>query len=347
MGSAQSWSRPGSAVTGRILIVDASAVARCVLSDIAGDIPGFSVVGAVDTISAAIDFVREHSVDFILLDIESSGDGGMFAIPALSRAAARANVIAICGQCVEGSAEAIRAKALGAAATIEKPASTQMAGIFAASLRERLFAIDGQAVRKPGVSCDHDGFDLVAIGSSTGGINALAALMEAVPPTADVPIVITQHLPAAFSEYFAAQVSVLARRPAVVAKHGMPVERARVIVAPGDAHVRIVPRLDGVAIQLDRRPVSNGCLPSVDPMLESAARVLGPRVLAIILSGMGRDGSLGAASVRAAGGVVLAQDRASSVVWGMPGAVANAGLASMVGTPQQLGTFVAAGRRPA
>ncbi len=190
-------------------------------------------------------------------------------------------------------------------------------------------------------------FEIVAIGASTGGIHALAPLLAEIPPAYAVPILVTQHLPESFTGYFAGQLERMARRPVDVGCDRLRVRRGRIILAPGAAHLRVVATTEGAAIRLDRTPQPSGCLPSVDPMLESVARVFGDRALAVVLSGMGRDGCRGAADIRAAGGVVAAQDRASSVVWGMPGAVVDAGIATTIGTPTQLGALIARGRRPA
>ena len=147
--------------------------------------------------------------------------------------------------------------------------------------------------------------------------------------------------------YFAAQLAVIGGRPCEVACDRMRVRPGRIIVAPGDAHMRCVRLPDGsAAVRLTDQPSDSGCMPSVDPMLASLADIFGPRVLAIVLSGMGRDGADGARSVHEAGGSVIVQDRISSVVWGMPGAVAAAGVADAVLPPDAIGRLIATRRRP-
>ena len=148
--------------------------------------------------------------------------------------------------------------------------------------------------------------------------------------------------------YFAAQVAILAGRPCDVATDHMRIRPGRAILAPGDAHLRCTRLADGgAALRLLRTRVTSGCMPSVDPMLASAAEVFGTRTLAVVLSGMGRDGADGAARVAAAGGIVVVQDQASSVIWGMPGAVARAGAAAAVLPPDEIGRLIATQRRPA
>ena len=147
--------------------------------------------------------------------------------------------------------------------------------------------------------------------------------------------------------YFAAQIALLAGRPCDVATDRLRVRPGRIIVAPGDAHLKCVALgEDGAAFRLTHELAASGCMPSVDPMLASIAEVYGARMIAIILSGMGRDGAEGARRVRDRGGCVIAQDQKSSVVWGMPGAVAAAGVADAVLPPDAIGRLIATRRRP-
>ena len=178
--------------------------------------------------------------------------------------------------------------------------------------------------------------DCVAIGASTGGVNALAELFRALPKQCDAPILITQHLPVVFMPFFAAQLTSIAGRPASIAVDGARLRRGELLLAPGDAHISLFSGPDFVRIQLDRRPSPSGCLPSVDPMFEAVADCFGAAAVGVMLSGMGRDGVLGAARLAAVGAEILAQDISTSVVWGMPGAVAKAGLASSVASPDEI-----------
>ena len=356
----------------RVLIVDDSVVARAVMARLVDASEQFSVVGAVANAAAALQFLSGASVDFILLDIEMPGVDGLTALPDLIEAGAGAKVVIVSSSATEGGVAAVQALALGAAETLVKPGATGMSGRFASALVEtlerlsetiadtppplsmrptsrsgispRLTTSTNEPTERPGSS---DDYDIVAIGASTGGIHALSALLRALPVSFRLPILITQHLPASFMPYFAAQLAVLSGRPCDVATDRLRIRPGRLIVAPGDAHLRCVTLPgSGAAIRLLHEPVANGCLPSVDPMLRSVAEVYGSRALAIMLSGMGRDGAEGAQHVRDAGGCILAQDQASSVVWGMPGAVVAAGLADAVLAPDAIGRLVAMRRRP-
>ncbi|MEG3082512.1 chemotaxis-specific protein-glutamate methyltransferase CheB [Sphingomonas sp. PB2P12] len=191
-----------------------------------------------------------------------------------------------------------------------------------------------------------DDYDIVAIGASTGGIHALSRMFRELPSGFRLPIVITQHLPASFMPYFAAQMALLSGRVCEVAVDRLRIRPGRIVVAPGDAHLKCVKLSDGgAAFRLTHEAAPSGCMPSVDPMLTSLADVYGSRVMAIVLSGMGRDGVEGARRVHEAGGCVVAQDQATSVVWGMPGAVAAAGVAHAVLSPDAIGRLVASRRR--
>src|SRR6185437_4825517 len=169
------------------------------------------------------------------------------------------------------------------------------------------------------------------IGSSTGGPQALNALMPQLGGALErVPILITQHMPPTFTAILAEHIARVAKRPAHEARDGEEVNAGTVYIAPGGKHMRVT-RRDGVAvIALDDGAPINFCKPSVDPLFSSAAQVWGSWVLGLMLTGMGADGSRGAEAIVSAGGAMIAQDEATSVVWGMPGHVAQAGLCSAV-----------------
>lgn len=330
----------------RVLIVDDSAVARAVLTRMVEEGAGCTVTGAVPDIAGALRFLAHEAVDVVLLDLEMPGVHGLVGLPAIIAAGSGAKVLVVSSAAGEGAAATIEALALGAADTLVKPGRCVSSGGFAAALAEKLVRLAERAEPPVGMVTPqheaHPDADVVVIGASTGGIHAINSLLLALPPAFRKPIVITQHLPAGFVPYFAQQVTTATGRACEVAKDGMPLSGDMILVAPGDAHVTAV-RLSGgaVAIRLSHAAVSNGNMPSVDPMFESFADCFGARLMAVVLTGMGRDGLAGAQRVRAAGGTIVVQDQASSVVWGMPGAVAAAGLAHAVLPPAAIGGFIA------
>ncbi len=357
----------------QVLIVDDSVVARSVLGRMVEGTRRFRVAAAYSDVRAALEYLKTNSVDIILLDIEMPGIDGITALPDVIAAGRGAKVLIVSSSAEQGAAVTVQALALGAADTLVKPGIGAFGGRFAEVLEERLSRLleahvhalpepAAQPVQaepvyhayaEPAAVAHHptyqfpvqapDNFDLVAIGASTGGIHALSQLLRAIPASFRVPILVTQHLPVSFMSYFATQLAVLGGRPCEVATDRMRIRAGRIIVAPGDAHMRVVRMSEGAAIRLTHEKALSGCMPSVDPMFESVAEVFGARALGVVLSGMGRDGCEGAKDLVEAGAKVFAQDRASSVVWGMPGAVANAGRVSAILPPDEIGRLIARG----
>ncbi|MDF7776253.1 chemotaxis-specific protein-glutamate methyltransferase CheB [Sphingomonas sp. AOB5] len=339
-----------AAMPARVLIVDDSVVARSVLGRMIDGTRRFMVAGAVSDAHAALQYLKTQEVDIILLDIEMPGIDGLTALPDLLAAGRGAKVLVVSSSADEGAAATVQALALGAADTLVKPGVGAFGGRFAEVLEEKLSRlveshVEAPVVHQPTRPAVSDDYDIVAIGASTGGIHALSQLLRAIPASFQVPILVTQHLPPSFMSYFAAQLAVLGSRPCEVATDCMRIRPGRIIVAPGEAHMRVVRMSEGAAIRLTHEKSYSGCMPSVDPMFESIADVFGSRALAIVLSGMGRDGCEGAKNLVDAGARIVVQDRESSVVWGMPGAVASAGRASAVLPPDEIGRLVASRRR--
>ncbi|MDV3457014.1 chemotaxis-specific protein-glutamate methyltransferase CheB [Sphingomonas sp. HF-S4] len=332
----------------QVLIVDDSVVARSVLGRMVDGTRRFRVAAALSDVRAALAYLEHHRVDIVLLDIDMPGIDGLTALPDVLAAGKGAKVLIVSSSADEGAAVTVQALALGAADTLVKPGIGTFGGRFAEVLEDRLSRlVDHHVEPMPyapasfGVEHAPCEFDIVAIGASTGGIHALSQLLRAIPASFQIPILVTQHLPISFMSYFAAQLAVLGGRPCEVATDRMRIRPGRIIVAPGDAHMRVVRMSEGWAVRLSDEKSLSGCMPSVDPMFESIGEVFGKRALAVVLSGMGRDGAEGAKHLVAAGGRILVQDRESSVIWGMPGAVANAGHASAVLPPDEIGRLVA------
>ncbi|MCK1616235.1 chemotaxis response regulator protein-glutamate methylesterase [Bradyrhizobium sp. 159] len=182
---------------------------------------------------------------------------------------------------------------------------------------------------------------VLLIGSSTGGPQALMALVTELGPVIDrVPVLITQHMPPTFTTILAEHLARSSRKPAAEAIDGEPVKRGRIYLAPGGKHMRVVRSGTDTVIALDDGPAVNFCKPAVDPLFTSAIDIWHGGILCVILTGMGSDGMRGGKDIVAAGGSVIAQDEASSVVWGMPGAAANAGICAAILPLNQIGAKV-------
>ncbi|WP_313809403.1 chemotaxis protein CheB [Sphingobium sp.] len=333
----------------RTLIVDDSVVVRTVIERILNADPGFSVIHKTNSAEQALGYLSEHAVDLVLLDIELPGQSGLMALPAILRASPRTKVAILSGNCEEGSVAAVEALALGASDILAKPGSGSFGEQFPPALIERLSrlfngAATPIAVRSSVPIAPEQAAELacLGIGASTGGIHALGRLFAGLSAPLGVPILLTQHLPASFTSYFAQQLGRMTFLPVKVAEQGEILVPDTVYVAPGDASLRLRRGLhDRVFVMLDPQPTSAGNLPGVDPMFASMAQAYGAAAAGVVLTGMGRDGTAGARDIVAAGGWIVAQDQPSSVVWGMPGSIAGEGLHCALLEPHAIMDFVA------
>ena len=337
----------------KLMIVDDSMVARAVLSRMIDADGNFEIAAIAGTAEDAIEALGQVMVDIVLLDLEMPGVGGLKAIPRILEAAKGAKVLIVSSLAEDGAEETVAALALGAHDTLPKPGTGRFNGRFSevllGKLRELGYADRSSIPTAPAGTArpplrveSETPLQLLAIGASTGGIHALGSFFAALPPRIGVPILVTQHLPAAFMTVFARQLSTAAGREAVVAEDGTRLLPDRIVIAPGEAHL-LVDEVNGKLVaRLLKAKVSSGCLPSVDPMLASAGAILGEGALGIVLTGMGRDGAEGARRLVEAGGSVMAQNEATCAVWGMPRAVTDAGLACAVLPPDKLARRVAA-----
>ncbi|MEI4509092.1 chemotaxis-specific protein-glutamate methyltransferase CheB [Sphingopyxis sp. CCNWLW253] len=347
-----------TARTVRVMLVDDSLVVRSILERIVDQRPGLKICASVASAHDALEYLAREPVDVVVLDIEMPGMNGIDALPHILERAEKARVLILSSNCVEGGPAAIDALALGASDTLAKPGRGSFSGRFAEVLTERIITLGHQrdfpapvpAAERPApapaaFAIDTDQpIDCIAVAASTGGIPAFANFLAHLDPRISAPILLTQHLPDAFMEFYAKQIATMTTRRVRVAEAGMAVERGCIYLAPGDAHLLVVANGRRREIALDRRVVDNGCCPSADPMLDSVADIFGKGGVAVILSGMGRDGAIGAARLKEAGGTIFAQAPESCVIWGMPGAVAKAGIAAATLNPDaialMLGSFL-------
>jgi two-component system, chemotaxis family, protein-glutamate methylesterase/glutaminase len=332
----------------RLLIVDDSVVVRSAIDHIVAGKGGIVVAGKVPHIDAATAFLSANRVELVLLDHEMPGQNGLEGLPAILELAQGARVAMLSGHCAQGSEIAVRALALGASDVILKPCIREYDSGFADGLVARLLRLavpvmmqetqESEAVLRP----VPPGFRLkcLGIGASTGGIHALGKVFSSNAPPPGVPILVTQHLPAHFIPYFADQLRRMTNLPVSLARSGKPLRANHIYVAPGDSSLLCV-RENGQAVAvLSQEHVPFDPVPAVNPMFRSMAECFGAGAAGIVLTGMGRDGTAGAQMIVDAGGLVIAQDRASSVVWGMPGSVARSGLASALLEPEKMLEFI-------
>jgi two-component system chemotaxis response regulator CheB len=328
----------------RVMIVDDSLVARTVLSRIVDGEPDLAVVAKATTGETAIARLEEEPVDVVLLDLEMPGMGGARALPRILELMNGGKVLVVSSLTAQGAEATLSALSMGAADTLLKPRAGEFnetyARLLLGKIRGLAVAASATPARVPLAQRARPPLPVepmaVAIGASTGGIHALCVLLAALPQRFRLPILVTQHLPESFMDTLARQLASASGRPALVAHPGTPIEDGRIHVSPGEGHL-VVHRQGGRLVAgLAHHGAPSGCRPSVDPLFESLAEATGGRAIGVILSGMGRDGAIGAARLVGAGGEVFAQDAATSAVWGMPRAIAEAGLASAILPPEAI-----------
>lgn len=337
----------------RVLVVDDSAVARRVIGGVLDAEAEIEVMTARNGL-VALERVLAFEPDVVVLDVDMPELDGLATLKRLKERWPELPVIMCSALTTQGGAATLDALALGAADYVTKPSGTT--GLDAS--RDRLRAELVPRVRavarcrrpvRPGaarpvptpaapVPPRRRGPErgprpkpaVVVVGVSTGGPQALVEVVPALPGDLAVPVLVVQHMPPVFTRLLAERLDAKSPLQVVEAEAGMCPRAGTVYVAPGDHHMRVAGGADGVRITLDQEPPENSCRPAVDPLFRSAAEHWGPATLAVVLTGMGRDGCRGAEAVVEAGGRVIAQDEATSVVWGMPGTVVRAGLAEVV-----------------
>lgn len=332
----------------RVLIVDDAVVVRRLLSDIIAGDPELEVVGTAASGTIALQKLPQVTPDVVTLDVEMPGLTGIETVREIRKQYPMLPVIMFSTLTERGAGATIDALAAGATDYVTKPANVGSVAAGMQAVREAIIpkikSLCGRAcgiepavraalpTRVPAPACPAKPsvaapVEVVAIGTSTGGPNALGEVLPGLPADLPVPIVVVQHMPPVFTKLLAERLAARCAFPVTEAKHGDVLEPGRAWIAPGDHHMVVKRSGTSVVIELNQDPPENSCRPAVDPLFRSVARVYAERTLAAVLTGMGYDGRRGAEAVRDAGGRVLVQDQATSVVWGMPGAVAEAGLA--------------------
>lgn len=356
-----------------VMVVDDSAVIRGLLTRTLEADPMIRVVASVGNGQTALNTLQRMDVEVAILDVEMPVMDGMTALPKLIAARPGLQVIMASTLTHKNAAISLKALERGAADYVTKPGSTgglMSATDFQRELTGKVKTLGlaarksgarsgGAAVKRLGVASALPAMrkpegpkpirlregpinspQILAIGSSTGGPQALFSVMARMVDAIKVPVLITQHMPATFTTILAEHLAQTSGMPAAEGRDGEAIVGGRIYVAPGDFHMKVVAEGADKVIRLTKEPPENFCRPAVDPMLRSIAAVYGRNALALILTGMGQDGMRGAQSLTAAGGAVIAQDEATSVVWGMPGAVATAGLCSAVLPLQDIAPFI-------
>jgi len=329
----------------RILIVDDSAVIRKLLGDLLASDPEIVVAGTAGNGSQALARIPEVKPDLITLDIEMPGMDGLETLVEIRKLYPRLPVIMFSALTERGGTATLDALARGASDYVTKPSHREAPERSYDRVQEELLRKIKSlcAVRQTrpgpmpvpvlvsGVSARPQArVDVVAIGASTGGPNALTELIPEFPADFPVPIMIVQHMPPLFTRLLAERLNAIAPLEVQEGKAGQRLQRGQVWIAPGGHHMTVTRKGAEFVVGLNHDPQENSCRPAVDVLFRSVAQTYGANVLAVILTGMGTDGTRGSAVIREAGGEVIVQDEASSVVWGMPGSIVAAGLADRI-----------------
>ena len=348
--------RAGAAAAGeplRILVVDDSAAIRGVVSSTLSADPELRVVATAADGVQGLARISESPPDVVLLDVEMPVMDGLTMLRELRRVRPRLPVVMFSTLTERGAKVALDALVAGANDYVAKPKGATSEEV-AARIREDVIpklkqfrrpstvpvAMPASTVPRTGDRARAEPVAAVVIGVSTGGPVALAEFLPAFVSAAGVPVLVVQHMPAVFTAHLAEQLTKACGRPVREAPDGHELRPGDVFLAPGGRHLKVARSGQKVITKLDDGPPENSCRPAADVLFRSAAEVWGSHTLGIVLTGMGKDGLRGSEAIHASGGTILAQDEVTSVVWGMPGHVARAGLAEAVLPLCQLGVEV-------
>jgi two-component system, chemotaxis family, protein-glutamate methylesterase/glutaminase len=326
----------------RILVVDDSAIIRKVIREGLAADSAIEVVGTAANGLIALEKIPQLHPDLVTLDIEMPDMDGLQTVAEIRKSYPKLPVIMFSTLTERGASSTLEALARGANDYVTKPGNTGSLEKTLSQIREQLIpkvkalcypipATTAFLTQRPAVPARPVRADVpvqvLAIGASTGGPNALAELLPGIPKDFPVPVVVVQHMPPVFTRLFAARLNDRSNFEVHEGQAGETLKAGDVWIAPGDFHMTVERQGTSVRLAINQDPPENSCRPAVDPLFRSVARVYGAGALSVVLTGMGSDGVNGAQHIRERGGRVLVQDESSSVVWGMPGQVAAAGLA--------------------
>lgn len=331
--------RPGQKI--RVLVVDDSVVIRRLVCHALEEDPLIEVVGVAANGAAALNRIPQLNPDVLTLDIEMPEMDGLSLLKQLRPQYPRLRVVMFSTLTDRGGAATLEALALGADDYVTKASNAGSLDVSLGNLRRELLPKIHQFFSKdpghpparetsPRTQRGSVRADVIAIGISTGGPSALATLIPQLPTDLRVPVLIVQHMPPLFTRLLAERLDATTKLEVREGAAGDLVVPGRVYVAPGDFHMRVIKGRRGLELSLDQEPQLNSCRPAVDALFASVADTYGSAAVGAVLTGMGQDGLDGAARLKARGASVYVQDEATSVVWGMPGSVAGAGLADAV-----------------
>ncbi|MDQ6992249.1 MAG: chemotaxis response regulator protein-glutamate methylesterase [Mariprofundus sp.] len=337
----------------RVILVDDSAVVRRQLQSILATEHDIEIHSTAIHGRMALDMIEQSRPDVVVLDVEMPIMGGIETLKMIRKQASYLPVIMYSSLTSHGAVVTLEALALGADDYATKPthlgggedATSQVRAGLLPKIRAcaRVKRRGSQlSAMMPTLAKNRRGqrVDLLAIGASTGGPNAIVSLLQSITRPLPVPVVIVQHMPPVFTQIFAERLSSQTMHRVREGVSGELLKAGDIWIAPGDYHMEVQRGSGGVVLALNQKEKIRFCRPAVDPLFRSLSEIYGANLLAVILTGMGNDGLQGCTDIRAVGGQSIVQDEASSVVWGMPGVVAKAGLAEQILPLSQLGAEI-------
>jgi two-component system chemotaxis response regulator CheB len=327
-----------------VLVVDDSTVIRRLVTDVLSSDPGIQVVGTAPNGKIALEKIERLNPDLITLDVEMPVLDGVSTVRQLRRTRPKLPVIMFSTLTSVGADATLAALAAGASDYVTKPANVGSFAESLASVREQLLPRIHALCAKPlyrmrpqkpiepkrSTPASTEQIQAVVIASSTGGPEALRTVLTALPGSLPVPVLVVQHMPPVFTDMLAKRIDASSQVRVAEAVNGEPLQPGRVYIAPGDQHLEVVRVAGQLRTRLHDGPKENHCRPAADVLFRSASKTYGGAVLGVVLTGMGQDGKRGSEALVAGGARVIAQDEQTSVVWGMPGVVTEAGLAEAV-----------------
>lgn len=329
----------------RVMTVDDSVVVRLMVAEALRGEPDFELAGYAQNGQIALDKLDDVRPDIIVLDVEMPVLDGLETLKALRIRDRRLPVVMFSTLTSRGASATIDALTFGASDYVQKPSAASREESLTLLKRDLLPKLRALGARRrdstaPGPpeqqrasvrAVSRSGaIDVIVLGISTGGPNALADLLPGLPADLPAPVLIVQHMPPLFTTMLAKRLDALSPLKVAEAQGGESPRPGEVWIAPGGSHLVVKKAFNGPVLALTEDPPVNSCRPAVDPLFSSAVKVYGAKVLAVVMTGMGKDGLDGCRAVNAAGGQIVVQDADSSVVWGMPRFVAEAGLAEAI-----------------
>ena len=345
-------------MTARILIVDDSVVIRQLLREVLAGDPQLEVAGVAANGRIALAMLNQVSPDLVTLDVEMPEVDGLETLKRLRQSHPRLPVIMFSTLTERGAQVTIESLAFGASDYVTKPSNVGSVTVAKERIREQLIpkikALCKLSSETPSATPVQPRssapvraqsrqqqrattVDVVAIGCSTGGPNALAEVLPNLPANFAVPVVVVQHMPATFTRFLAQRLDGICALRVREAVSGEPLQPGTIWIAPGDFHLKVLKSAAGPQLAIEQSPAENSCRPSVDVLFRSMVAAYGGSVLAVVLTGMGQDGLRGCKELYEVGAHIVVQDETTSVVWGMPGFVAREQIADRVLPLQEIG----------